>query len=54
MEHREQFLSEQIKEERRSQMARDDPDTDEDLDLSWKPLIKVVSTNTEHRDWAKL
>ncbi|XP_059710127.1 dynein axonemal intermediate chain 3 isoform X1 [Haemorhous mexicanus] len=47
MEHREQFLSEQIKEERRSQMPRDDPDTDEDLDLSWKPLIKI---NLRERD----
>lgn len=35
-------------------MPSDVPDTDEDLDLSWKPLIKVVSTNTEHRDRAKL
>lgn len=54
MERREEFLSAKIKEERRSQMPPGDPDTDEELDLSWKPLIKVVSTNTEHRDRAKL
>ncbi|NXE66469.1 WDR63 protein, partial [Calcarius ornatus] len=54
MERREEFLSAKLKEERRSQLPPDDPDTDEDLDLSWKPLIKVVSTNTECRDRAKL
>ncbi|NXS20472.1 WDR63 protein, partial [Mystacornis crossleyi] len=38
IEHRQKFLSEKIKEEKRSYIP---PDTDEDLDLSWKPLIKV-------------
>ncbi|NXD38900.1 WDR63 protein, partial [Copsychus sechellarum] len=41
IEHRENFLSQQIKEERRSHMPPDVSDTDEDLDLSWKPLIKI-------------
>ncbi|NXB79995.1 WDR63 protein, partial [Donacobius atricapilla] len=52
IEHREQFLSEKIKEEKRSHMPPDVPDTDEDLDLSWKPLIKINlrerDTNTEY------
>ncbi|NXP91434.1 WDR63 protein, partial [Passerina amoena] len=47
MERREEFLSAKIKEERRSQMPPGDPDTDEDLDLSWKPLIKI---NLRERD----
>ncbi|NWS04714.1 WDR63 protein, partial [Motacilla alba] len=47
IERREQFLSEKIKQERRSQMPPGDPDTDEDLDLSWKPLIKI---NLRERD----
>lgn len=34
-------------------MPPDVSDTDEDLDLSWKPLIKVVFTNIEHRDRAQ-
>ncbi|NWT08449.1 WDR63 protein, partial [Vireo altiloquus] len=38
IEHRQMFLSEKIKEEKRSYMPTD---TDEDLDLSWKPLIKI-------------
>ncbi|NXB21467.1 WDR63 protein, partial [Rhagologus leucostigma] len=49
IEHRQKFLSEKIKEEKRSYMP---PDTDEDLDLSWKPLIKINlherDTNTEY------
>ncbi|NXH32576.1 WDR63 protein, partial [Myiagra hebetior] len=44
IEHRQKFLSEKIKEEKRSYMP---PDTDEDLDLSWKPLIKI---NLRERD----
>ncbi|NWZ33944.1 WDR63 protein, partial [Brachypodius atriceps] len=52
IEHREKFLYEKIKEERRSHMPSDVPDTDEDLDLSWKPLIKINlrerDTNTEY------
>ncbi|KAL9845931.1 dynein axonemal intermediate chain 3 isoform 2-T2 [Geothlypis trichas] len=47
MERREEFLSAKIKEERRSQMPPGDPDTDEELDLSWKPLIKI---NLRERD----
>ncbi|NXC84064.1 WDR63 protein, partial [Cercotrichas coryphoeus] len=47
IEHRENFLSQQIKEERRSHMPPDVSDTDEDLDLSWKPLIKI---NLRERD----
>ncbi|NWX57933.1 WDR63 protein, partial [Promerops cafer] len=47
IEHREKFLSEKIKEEKRSHMPPDDTDTDEDLDLSWKPLIKI---NLRERD----
>ncbi|NXK61197.1 WDR63 protein, partial [Sylvietta virens] len=51
-EHREKFLSEQIKEEKISHKPPDVPDTDEDLDLSWKPLIKINlrerDTNTEY------
>lgn len=35
-------------------MPPDVTDTDEYVDLSWKPLIKVVYTNTEHRGRAKL
>ncbi|NXH43538.1 WDR63 protein, partial [Dicaeum eximium] len=46
-EHREQFLAEKIKEEKRSHMPPDDADDDEDLDLSWKPLIKI---NLRERD----
>ncbi|XP_053841675.1 dynein axonemal intermediate chain 3 isoform X2 [Vidua macroura] len=45
IERREQFLSEKIKEEKRSHMPPDNPDTDEDL--SWKPLIKI---NLRERD----
>ncbi|NXQ30776.1 WDR63 protein, partial [Alaudala cheleensis] len=52
IEHREKFLSEKIKEEKRSHMPPDVPDTDEDIDLSWKPLIKINlrerETNTEY------
>ncbi|NXS38255.1 WDR63 protein, partial [Pomatostomus ruficeps] len=52
IEHREKFLSEKIKEEKRSYMSPDVPDTDKDLDLSWKPLIKIDlrerDTNTEY------
>ncbi|NXD90110.1 WDR63 protein, partial [Chaetorhynchus papuensis] len=44
IEHRQRFLLEKIKEERRSYVP---PDTDEDLDLSWKPLIKI---NLRERD----
>ncbi|NXI79494.1 WDR63 protein, partial [Rhipidura dahli] len=48
IEHRQKFLLEKIKEERRSYIP---PDTDEDLDVSWKPLIKInlheKDTNTE-------
>ncbi|NXI18023.1 WDR63 protein, partial [Irena cyanogastra] len=47
IERREQFLFEKLKEERRSHMAPNDPDTDEDLDLSWKPLLKI---NLRERD----
>ncbi|XP_041339298.1 dynein intermediate chain 3, axonemal [Pyrgilauda ruficollis] len=47
IERREQFLSEKMKEEKRSRMPHDDPNTDEDLDLSWKPLIKI---NLRERD----
>ncbi|NWY31801.1 WDR63 protein, partial [Pheucticus melanocephalus] len=53
MERREEFLSAKIKEERRSQMPPGDPDTDEDLDLSWKPLIKFpLSTNYLYKGFA--
>ncbi|NXI04904.1 WDR63 protein, partial [Pachycephala philippinensis] len=49
IEHRQMFLSEKLKEEKRSYMP---PDTDEDLDLSWKPLIKISlrerDTNAEY------
>ncbi|XP_066181241.1 dynein axonemal intermediate chain 3 isoform X2 [Sylvia atricapilla] len=52
IEHREKFLFEKMKEERRSHMPADVPDTDEELDLSWKPLIKINlherNTNTEY------
>ncbi|NWU44000.1 WDR63 protein, partial [Hylia prasina] len=52
LEHREKFLFEKIKEEKRSHMPLDVPETDEDLDLSWKPLIKINlrerDTNTEY------
>ncbi|NXR29502.1 WDR63 protein, partial [Cinclus mexicanus] len=52
IEHRENFLSQKIKEERRSHMPPDVSDTDEDLDLSWKPLIKInlheKDNNTEY------
>ncbi|NWS35849.1 WDR63 protein, partial [Polioptila caerulea] len=52
IEHREKFLSEKIKEEKRSQMPHGVPDTDQDLDLSWKPRIKINlrerDTNTEY------
>ncbi|XP_017585458.1 PREDICTED: WD repeat-containing protein 63 isoform X2 [Corvus brachyrhynchos] len=44
IEHRQKFLTEKIKEEKRSYIP---PDTDEDLDLSWKPLIKI---NLRERD----
>ncbi|NXR61545.1 WDR63 protein, partial [Rhadina sibilatrix] len=51
IEHREKFLFEKIKEEKRSHMPLDVPDT-EDVDLSWKPLIKINlrerDTNTEY------
>ncbi|NXU03023.1 WDR63 protein, partial [Buphagus erythrorhynchus] len=47
IEHRENFLSQKIKEEKRSHMPPDVSDTDEDLDLSWKPLIKI---NLRERD----
>ncbi|OWK64393.1 WD repeat-containing protein 63 [Lonchura striata] len=46
IERREQFLSQKIKEEKRSHMPPG-PNTDEDLDLSWKPLIKI---NLRERD----
>ncbi|NXW71046.1 WDR63 protein, partial [Hirundo rustica] len=48
IEHREKFLYEKIKEEKRSHMPPDVPDTDVDLDLSWKPLIKVVCPQTQN------
>ncbi|NXO37575.1 WDR63 protein, partial [Locustella ochotensis] len=52
IEHREKFLYEKTKEEKRFHMPLDVPDTDEDLDLSWKPLIKINlrerDTNTEY------
>ncbi|NXU95954.1 WDR63 protein, partial [Cettia cetti] len=52
IEHREKFLFEKIKEDKRSHLPLDVPDTDEDLDLSWKPLIKINlrerDTNTEY------
>ncbi|XP_056353805.1 dynein axonemal intermediate chain 3 isoform X2 [Oenanthe melanoleuca] len=52
IEHRESFLSQKIKEERRSHMPPDASDSDEDLDLSWKPLIKIDlrerDNNTEY------
>ncbi|NWI36708.1 WDR63 protein, partial [Picathartes gymnocephalus] len=52
IEHREKFLSEKIKEEKRSHMPPNVPDTDENLDLSWKPLIKINlcerDTNTDY------
>ncbi|NXS88761.1 WDR63 protein, partial [Erpornis zantholeuca] len=44
IEHRQHFLAEKIKEERRFYTPQD---TDEDLDLSWKPLIKI---NLRERD----
>ncbi|KAM4773279.1 dynein axonemal intermediate chain 3 isoform 2-T4 [Cyanocitta cristata] len=44
IEHRQKFLTEKIKEEKRSYIP---PDTDEELDLSWKPLIKI---NLRERD----
>ncbi|NWZ68993.1 WDR63 protein, partial [Acrocephalus arundinaceus] len=47
IEHREQFLFEKIKQEKRSHMPLDVPDADEELDLSWKPLIKI---NLRERD----
>ncbi|NWS91625.1 WDR63 protein, partial [Toxostoma redivivum] len=47
IEHRENFLSQKIKEEKRSHMPPDVSDTDENLDLSWKPLIKI---NLRERD----
>ncbi|NXO81612.1 WDR63 protein, partial [Sitta europaea] len=47
IEDREKFSSEKIKEKKRSHMPPDVPDTDEDLDLSWKPLIKI---NLRERD----
>ncbi|NXH65017.1 WDR63 protein, partial [Rhabdornis inornatus] len=47
IEHRENFLSQKIKEEKRSHMPPDVSDTGEDLDLSWKPLIKI---NLRERD----
>uniref|UniRef100_U3JUL5 Dynein axonemal intermediate chain 3 n=1 Tax=Ficedula albicollis TaxID=59894 RepID=U3JUL5_FICAL len=47
IEHRENFLSQNIKEERRFHMPPDVSDTDEELDLSWKPLIKI---NLRERD----
>ncbi|NXY55699.1 WDR63 protein, partial [Callaeas wilsoni] len=51
IEHREKFLTEKI-EEKRFHMPPDIPETDENLDLSWKPLIKINlcerDTNTEH------
>ncbi|NXD19000.1 WDR63 protein, partial [Spelaeornis formosus] len=47
IEHREKFLPEKIKEEKRSHMPPDVPDTDENLDISWKPLIKI---NLRERD----
>ncbi|XP_023787918.1 WD repeat-containing protein 63 isoform X1 [Cyanistes caeruleus] len=47
IEQREKFLSEKIKEEKRSHVPHDVPDSDEDLDLSWKPLIKI---NLRERD----
>ncbi|XP_066048637.1 dynein axonemal intermediate chain 3 isoform X2 [Chamaea fasciata] len=50
-EHGEKFLFEKMKEERRSHMP-DVPNADEELDLSWKPLIKINlrerNTNTEY------
>ncbi|NXT71957.1 WDR63 protein, partial [Chaetops frenatus] len=52
IEQREKFLSEKIKEEKRSHMPPDVSDTDETLDLSWKPLIKInlceKDTNTDY------
>ncbi|NXA95377.1 WDR63 protein, partial [Melanocharis versteri] len=47
IEHREKFLSEKIKEEKRSHMPPEVTDDDENLDLSWKPLIKI---NLRERD----
>ncbi|NXQ63052.1 WDR63 protein, partial [Anthoscopus minutus] len=47
IEDREKFLAEKIKEEKRSHMPHDVPASDEDLDLSWKPLIKI---NLRERD----
>ncbi|NWH83808.1 WDR63 protein, partial [Aegithalos caudatus] len=47
IEHREKFLSEKIKKEKRYHMPPTFHDTDEDLDLSWKPLIKI---NLRERD----
>ncbi|KAM7046465.1 dynein axonemal intermediate chain 3 isoform 2-T2 [Acridotheres tristis] len=47
IEHRENFLSQKIKEEKKSHIPPDISDTDEDLDLSWKPLIKI---NLRERD----
>ncbi|NWX29707.1 WDR63 protein, partial [Notiomystis cincta] len=47
IEERERFISEKIKEEKRSHMLLDVPDTDENLDLFWKPLIKI---NLRERD----
>ncbi|NXU44170.1 WDR63 protein, partial [Drymodes brunneopygia] len=47
IEQRENFISEKIKEEKRAHMPPDITDTDEDVDLSWKPLIKI---NLRERD----
>ncbi|KAI1236708.1 WD repeat-containing protein 63, partial [Lamprotornis superbus] len=47
IEHREKFLAQKIKEEKKSHIPPDVSDTDEDLDLSWKPLIKI---NLRERD----
>ncbi|NXU13030.1 WDR63 protein, partial [Pardalotus punctatus] len=49
IKYHEKSLSEKIKEEKRSHMP---PDTHQNLDLSWKPLIKInlreSDTNTEY------
>ncbi|NXC06310.1 WDR63 protein, partial [Orthonyx spaldingii] len=55
IEHREKFLAEKVKEQKGSNMLPDVADTDyadNDLDLYWKPLIKINlherDTNTEY------
>ncbi|NWV84831.1 WDR63 protein, partial [Dasyornis broadbenti] len=50
--HDEKSLSDKVKQEKRSHKPPDGPDTDQNLDLSWKPLIKINlrerDTNTEY------